>query len=140
MGQAWCRRQRESEGGEYEDIEPDREKDEGWVSAGMRKVMGGRRGSLLKRLGSGRLGAGLEQDPDDPEVMPRPASAVSGPSRYRYLAAWTRLMQVMLAQVATTVPPHPGCALHCTDYHFPGCQFLWAIHCSPSLAAVTPAH
>lgn len=95
MEQTWRRRQRESEGGEDEDIEPDREKDEGWVSAGMRKVMGGRRGSLLKRLGSGRLGAGLEQDQDDLESMPQSSSAVGGPSRYRYLAAWTRLMQVM---------------------------------------------
>ncbi|KAK9818689.1 hypothetical protein WJX74_006255 [Apatococcus lobatus] len=85
--------QRESEGGEDEDVEPDRERDEGWVQAGMRKVTGGRKSSLLKRLGSGRRGARLQEDPDDLAAMPRPPSGVEGPSRYRYLAAWTRLMQ-----------------------------------------------
>ena len=61
---------------------------------GMRRVLGGRKPSLLRPL-EAELPNGL-QEADGEESLARPASVPGGPTRWAYLTAWTRLMQVGL--------------------------------------------
>lgn len=104
-----CSVPRESEGGDEEDgyLQQEREEDEGWVQTGMRRVLGGRKGGLLKGVAGGRAGS-PRSAPDDGDALPRPPSGPGGASHWRYLAAWTRLMQARAAS-SFGVAFKPGC-------------------------------